>query len=253
MDQASVGADLSRMNTLLRSLPLLFAFTACTTTAEDPAGDVDTADDGVVDGKADGVARPAGVYSRTEATDGQLMELMLLPDHTFLRFEASGDWRERGTYTFTKSTTSTRRYIRFLDEDGDLIDRYTYTINGSVVRLSHDGGAVYPMFSTATGAAAWTEAVKTDWFDEAFQDWGAEAFPRTGVHRGDLPASAQAVFDQVAASMGPNEYPSIYRFDLHGARGYEMDGGSPRVRLFDAAGHQVASGDGDSMFDFAWR
>jgi hypothetical protein len=230
-----------------RSLPLCIAllFTACATTDET---DVDTADDG----KADGLARPSGVYSRREATDGQLFELVLLPDRTFQRYEASGDWRERGTYTFTKSTTTAKRYIRFLDEDGALIDRYTYTMSGSVVRLQRDG-AVYPMFSVATGDAAWVEAIKSDWFDEAFQDWGAELFPRTGIRRADLPAAAQATYDQVAAALPPNTNPVIYRFDLHGRQGFEMDGGSPAVRLFEGTGKQVASGDGDSLFDFAWR
>lgn len=247
MDHEPVGADFLGMN---RSLPLCVALivSACATTPTDET-DVDDVTD---DGKADGLARPAGVYSRNEATDGQLFELMLLPDHTFLRYEATGDWRERGTYRFTKSTTTTKRYIRFLDEDGALIDRYTYTMSGSVVRLQRDG-AVYPMFSVATGDAAWVEAIKTDWFDEAFQDWGAELFPRTGARRADLPASVREVYDQVAATLPPNTYPLIYRFDLHGRRGFEVDGGSHAVRLFDAAGHQVATGDGDSMFDFRWH
>ncbi|HSD90331.1 MAG TPA: hypothetical protein VLB44_22535 [Kofleriaceae bacterium] len=221
--------------------------TACAATPPDADID-DTADDG----KADGLARPAGVYSRSEATDGQLEELMLLADHTFLRFEGGGDWRERGTYSFTRSSTTSKRYIRFLDTDGTLIDRYTYSMNGSVLRLQRDAGS-YPMFSVATGDAAWVEAIKTDWFDEAFQDWGAEAFPRTPIRRVDLPASARTIYDEVASSPGPNTVPLIYRFDLHGRQGFEMDGGSPSVRLFDATGTQVATGDGDSLFDFEWH
>ena len=227
---------------MLRLLPLMF-LVACAT---------ESFDDDVIDndGKADSAARPAGVYSRREATDGQLMELMLLPDRTFLRFEATGDWRERGSYQFTKSTTSTKRYIRFLDDEGTLIDRYTYTMSGSAVRLQRDG-ATYPMFSVATGEAAWVEAVKTDWFDEQFEDWGAETFPRTGLKPAELPASVRSVYDEVLTSLGPNEFPSIYRFDLHGRRGFELDGDG--VRLFDATGAQVAKGEGESMFDFAWE
>ena len=244
MDRAAVRADFLGMN---RSLCFIALFvTACATTATDDV------DDAIDDGKDDGLARPAGVYSRTEAADGQLQELMLLPDHTFLRYEALGDWRERGTYQFTKSTTTSKRYIRFLDQDGALIDRYTYSMTGSVLRVQRDGAA-YPMFSVATGDKAWVEAIKVDWFDEAFQDWGAEAFPRTGIRRADLPAAAQTVYDQVAATLPPNSNPLIYRFDLHGRRGFEMDGGSPTVRLFDGVGHEVASGDGDSMFDFTWH
>ena len=230
----------------MKSAAFLFAFatlvSACATSVDD--GD-DTPD--AADGKADGWSRPAGVYSRTEATDGQLTELMLMPDRTFLRYDALGDWRVRGTYVFTRSTSSSKRYIRFVDADGTLIDRYVYTMNGSVVRLHPDSTTTaYPMFSVATGKAAWIEAVKTDWFDEAFQDWGADAFPRTPIRRADLPAAALTVYDQITN-------PTIYRFDLHGARGFEIDGGSPSVRLFDDTGHQVASGDGDSMFDFEWH
>jgi hypothetical protein len=248
MDQRAGCADFSRMNRSLLFFLTSLLF-ACTTPSDDAE-----VDDTVLEGKEDGVARPRGVYSRDEATDGQLEELMLLPDHTYLRYAALGDWRERGTYTFSKSTTSTKRYIRFLDSDGELVDRAQYTMNGSVVRLRFDGAATtYPMFSVATGQAAWTTAVKTDWFDEAFEDWGAETFPRTGIRRADLPPSVQTVYDQVASSLGPNEIPLIYRFDLHGAKGFELDGGSPRVRLFDASGHQVAAGDGESLEDFAWH
>ena len=234
-----------------RSIPLfaLLTVTACTATPPDLTDEVD---DTASDGKADGIARPSGVYSRNEATDGQLEELMLLPDHTYLRYEALGDWRERGTYTFSKSTTTSKRYIRFLDSDGTLVDRYTYTMSGSVVRLQRDG-ATYPMFSTATGEAAWVTAVKTDWFDEAFEDWGAETFPRAGIFPADLPASVHTIYDQVAHTLGPNAIPRIYRFDLHGSRGYEMDGGTPAVRLFDATGHQVATGDGESLEEFEWH
>jgi tetraacyldisaccharide-1-P 4'-kinase len=72
-------------------------------------------DDDVVelDGKADGIARPTGIYSSTEATEGQVAELMLFPDHTFLRYVEAEDFRIRGTFQFTKSTTSSKRYIRF--------------------------------------------------------------------------------------------------------------------------------------------
>ena len=63
----------------------------------------------------------------------------------------------------------------------------------------------------------------------------------------------RTVYDQVADDLGANEFPLIYRFDLHGASGFELDGGTPRVRLFDAAGHEAASGNGESLEDFAWR
>ena len=232
---------------MLRSLPLFaLLLTACV----DQVDDNEVAD--LDDGKADSTAKPAGVYSRTEATEGQLMELMLLPDHTFLRFEATGDYRERGTYQFTRSTNSAKHYIRFLDSDGGFWDRYTYSMHGSVVRLVRDGGE-YPMFSVATGTAAWVEAVKTDWVDEAFWDWGAETFPRTGLHPTELPAAVRTIYDQVSSSMPPNEFPLIYSFDLHGRNGFEMDGGTPRVRLFDSAGKQVASGNGEGAEDFLWN
>ncbi len=249
MDRRAGATDLWRMNRAAYLLLVSLLGSACTAASTD-----DTDVEEATDGKADGIARPAGVYSRTEATDGQLTELMLFPDHTFIRYEAAGDWRIRGTFTFTKSTTSSKRYIRFLDQDGTLIDRYTYSMNGSVLRLHLDSETTsYPMFSTATGAAAWVEAIKTDWFDEAFLDWGAEAFPRMPIRRADLPTALRTAYDDLAATLPPNTIPLIYRFDLHGQRGYEMDGGSPSVRLFDEQGRQVASGDGDSLDDFAWN
>lgn len=224
-------------------------FAACATTPSDD--DVDVVDD---DAKADGIARPAGVFSRTEATGDELTELMLLPDRTFIRYAAFGDYRERGTYTFSKSTTSTKRYIRFLDDEGGLVDRYVYTMSGSVVKLRLDSETqAYPMFSVARGQDAWVTAIKTDWFDEAFLDWGAEAFPREGIHPTELPSSVRALYDSVSSTMPPNTFPLIYRFDLHGQRGFELVGDSPRVRLFDAAGKQVASGDGESEFDWEWH
>src|SRR5262249_33196367 len=75
-------------------------------------------------GKDDGVARPAGVYQRREATGDQITELMLLPDRTFIRRSATDEYRSRGRYQFTRSTTTT--YIRFFDSDGALIDRFAY-------------------------------------------------------------------------------------------------------------------------------
>jgi hypothetical protein len=127
-------------------------------------------------------------------------------------------------------------------------------MNGSVVRLHLDSETgFYPMFSTATGAEAWTAAIKTDWFDEAFLDWGAEAFSRTPIRRADLPSTLRTAYDALAATLPPNTIPLIYRFDLHGRRGFEMVGGSPSVRLFDAQGHEVAAGDGESEFDFEWH
>jgi hypothetical protein len=235
------------MTRSLALLPLFLLFAACATTPTDTDDVNDNSD-----GKADGVTRPAGVYERTNATDGQLDELMLLPDHTFIRYESAGDYRERGKYQFTRSTTTPKRYIRFLDMDGTFYDRYTYTVNGSSLRLTRDAGA-YTMTSVATGEKAWVDAIEADWFDEAFLDWGAEAFPRVAIHRSELPASIQTIYDQVSNTLPPNTVPQIYRFDLHGSRGYEMSGGSPRVRLFNASGKQVASGDGDSEFDFAWH
>lgn len=244
MDHAASGADFLHMN----RAAILVLLSACAVVSDDD----DVADD--LDGKADFLTRPAGVYSRHEATDGQVAELMLFPDRSFLRYVEMDDFRIRGTYQFTRSSTSSRRYIRFLDEDGGLIDRYTYSMTGSVVRLHLDSEtSSYPMFRTAAGTAAWTEAIKIDWFDEAFLDWGAEAFSRTPIRRADLPAPLQTTYDDLAATLPPNTIPLIYRFDLHGRRGYEMIGGSPSVRLFDVTGALVAAGDGESEFDFEWR
>jgi hypothetical protein len=213
-------------------------------------GSLDSEPDVVDEGqKEDGVTRPAGVFERREATGSQLAELMLLGDHTFIRRGADDEYRTRGRYQFTRSSTTT--YIRFFDTDGTLIDRYAYRVNGSVVRLRLDSSAAsYAVFSEAHGEAAWVEAVKSDWFDEAF-DIEPSAFPRVAVYPSDLPAAARATYDELIRKMPPSSHADLFRFDLHGSRGYELrtDG---RVQLFDGAGAVVATGTGDTMFNFSW-
>jgi hypothetical protein len=120
-----------------------FAFLAISLLAVGCASDMeptdDVADDAVA-GKDDSTAaKPAGHYIlEGNPLPMEFTDLVLNADRTFTRTvfvycnEASitiNCGHEQGTYKFTKSTTSNTRYIRFIDDQGNLIDRYSYSVN----------------------------------------------------------------------------------------------------------------------------
>jgi hypothetical protein len=116
-------------------LALAVSFAAC---AADPTDDTET-DDVAVDAKADSsAAKPSGHYVALSGVHaGDLTDLVLNADHTFTRnvfvYCTTPQYpldcgHQSGTYKFTKSTTSSTRYIRFLDADGDLMDRFAYVV-----------------------------------------------------------------------------------------------------------------------------
>jgi hypothetical protein len=113
--------------------------------ADDSANDVlDNAD------KADGVVRPVGTYTRTLlASEHGIVSLTLKTDKTFHRVVKFycppgalcqvGPMMLDGTYGWSKSGST--RYIRFLDDRGDLIDRYAYTLDGNTLSLRSSGSS----------------------------------------------------------------------------------------------------------------
>ena len=139
-----------RNATVVAALFALVVF-GCDGTAVNPD---DQAQDQVeVDGKADGssaaVARPLGTYRVAHQYAGRLTMVTFKSDKTFhyemMVYCAGGGTcppvGHDGTYTFSKSGTT--RYIRFLDADGQLIDRYAYQLTGQLgdtlkLRLSGD-------------------------------------------------------------------------------------------------------------------
>jgi hypothetical protein len=98
----------------------------------------DVADDSVASKDDSAAAKPAGHYVlEGNPTPMELTDLVLNADHTFTRnifvYCAAESitlncGHEAGSYKFTKSTTSSTRYIRFIDDQGNLMDRYTYVV-----------------------------------------------------------------------------------------------------------------------------
>jgi hypothetical protein len=118
-------------------IALSLAAIGCTADAMDAT---DVADDALGAKEDSGAAKPAGHYvSSGLPRPGELTDLVLDADHTFTRnvlvyCAAQPSYpldcgHESGHYKLTKSTTSSTRYIRFLDADGDLMDRYVYAVH----------------------------------------------------------------------------------------------------------------------------
>lgn len=96
-----------------------------------------------IDGKEDGVVRPLGTYRGEAAGAGDLVTVVLKSDKTFHRetlvtciTTPCNPIGEDGTYKFTKGGEN--RYIRFLDTDGQLIDRYAYELEDDTLSLRKD-------------------------------------------------------------------------------------------------------------------
>jgi hypothetical protein len=128
-------------------------------------GSPETADDGNADTidtatKADGVVRPVGTYLKDAASAGQFTKVVLKTDRTFHRetmvyciMAPCPPVASEGTYNFSKSGST--RYLRFLDENGDLIDRYAYTLSGDVLKLRVPGESARVAYEHADNDSAW--------------------------------------------------------------------------------------------------
>ena len=131
------------------------------------SGTPDTADDANADtidnaAKADGVVRPVGTYLKDGATAGQFTKIVLKTDRTFHRelmvyciVAPCPTPATDGTYNFSKSGTT--RYIRFLDDNGDLIDRYAYTLSGDVLKLRVPNETTKVAYTHADNDNAWCD------------------------------------------------------------------------------------------------
>ncbi|MCU0620044.1 MAG: hypothetical protein MUC69_00920 [Gemmatimonadales bacterium] len=105
-----------------------------------------TADSADMEGKADGVERPVGTFAAGMAPVGQFRLVVLTTDKRFHRERAASCTGgpcspdvEEGTYTWSKSGST--RYVRFVDPDGVLMDRYAYTLSdgGRTLKLRVPG------------------------------------------------------------------------------------------------------------------
>ncbi len=130
----------------------IIALAACgTTTSTD---DSDQQDPSL--GKDDGASKPSGMYTNPTPTFGSLASVTLNPDMTFSRSElvlCEGGGTcppavTEGTYLFTHSTTTTKKYIRFYDEGGNAIDRYTWKLTSAHnLELEAPGTTTFVTFS----------------------------------------------------------------------------------------------------------
>ncbi|MBK8173585.1 MAG: hypothetical protein IPK60_25055 [Sandaracinaceae bacterium] len=141
--------------------------------AADVGESVDDASEDTDDpaGKEDGVVRPVGTFEVDNVAGTQGLYLVtLMSDKTFhyekrdrvvcVRAPCPARIAARdGTYTYTKSGRS--RYIRFLDEDRELIARYRYTFSATsgVLRMTKidDGAAGATVSLTRDEAGGWCE------------------------------------------------------------------------------------------------
>jgi hypothetical protein len=100
---------------------------------------VDVAED---DTKADAIF-PSGRYENQYPNIGDLAVVTLNADHTYELQHQMVDCipvqtcaPTKGTYKFTKYGSS--RYIRFLDKDGQLLERYAWKLSGSKLSMRLD-------------------------------------------------------------------------------------------------------------------
>lgn len=138
------------------ALLLALAAPACTASiANDTMEEGEVDDDGT---KEDGVTRPAGHYTfQGRAAVGTITDLVLNEDKTFTySWSTFGNGRSlhseevTGTYRFTKSGNN--RFIRFINDDGDLVNRYQYRLSGTTLRLKVDWSSTW--FEMAFQAAS---------------------------------------------------------------------------------------------------
>ena len=113
-------------------LASLIAFTACT--SSQPVDNSDQQDAPI--GKADAASYPSGTYTNPSPHIGEFNVLTLNDDFTFTRYQlgacpgggACSPALQTGTYLFTHGTKS--HYIRFYDDGGNFLDRYSWKLNG---------------------------------------------------------------------------------------------------------------------------
>ena len=122
---------------------------------EAPADGNDTIDEVT---KADG-SYPGGVYENDKAKLGDLDLLELNSDNTFMHMTQGIDClpsfgtcgQVSGTYKFSHSSTT--KYIRFYDQDGNFTVRYAYKMSGSTLALKEDSSGTHWFNMTVSALA----------------------------------------------------------------------------------------------------
>jgi hypothetical protein len=114
-------------------------------------GSSDTSEvDDPIGGKEDSLLKPVGAFFKEDPNAGEFMVLVLRSDYTFHRekqihcVKAPCDpLVTDGKYKFTKSRGVT--YVRFLDQDGKLIDRYRWTYTDNKLEIGQTADEVFTM------------------------------------------------------------------------------------------------------------
>jgi hypothetical protein len=147
-------------------LALVFALVAfgCDGVASNPD---DLADDQLDDGKADAeVVRPIGTFRAVPPAAGGLAVLVLKADRTFHYEQIVYCVRApcpplatEGSYSYSKSGST--RYLRFKDAQGNLVNRYAYTVAARTLKLrlvnAHDWQLLEPSAAAGCATAADSE------------------------------------------------------------------------------------------------
>jgi hypothetical protein len=95
--------------------------------------------------KADSSA-PLGDFTGSVRV-GQITDLVLSSDKSYDYFIQMVDCipgpcrAQKGDYKFSHSSTT--KYIRFLDDSGNLVERYAYTLSGTTLKLRRDHDTVW--------------------------------------------------------------------------------------------------------------
>lgn len=236
---------------------LLLALTVPACTAGVGADTMEEAETDDLGGKEDGVARPEGSYfSEAAARPGNISELFLdVESKTYqMTWSSFGNGRslhdEQGTgaYRFTKSGRN--RYIRFLDADGQLLNRYQYKFSGATLQLKADWSDTW--FGMEQGLnderSVWTRQVKAHFLEnyDAFVD-GVENPDIHTVRRASLPQSVQQQYDYYKRGCDTDAECNMaaYTDSVEGLRVYYVLELRPNLgvaTIYDESGERLASG-----------
>lgn len=221
---------------------------------EDPS----TLDDEILDDtKADGAAAPGGLYAvdvETTIEDAPLIELLdLRADMTFFRsysalspdddYNYSTGWaNERGTFKFSRTASTGKTYIRFYEEDGDLLDVWRYTLDGDTLHFYYRDGEGFDTVLQPEPTDAWTNAV-IDRVRPLAEAGTLDDLVDVSPDASGVPLAAYAA----ALALGERtptgvDYAAMYRFSISSKTAYVVANPS-RVEIYDRASRLIAGAD----------
>lgn len=237
-------------------------FAACATdelpiAGEDPSTLGDEIDE---DTKADGAAAPGGLYLvdfDSAIEDAPLIEILdLRANKTFFRSDSalsadddynySTGWSsDRGTFKFSRTRSTGKTYIRFYEENGDLLDVWRYTLEGSTLHFYYRNGEGFDTLPQAKPTTAWTRAV-VDRVRPLAEAETIDALPDVSPYAAGIPTAA---YDAALALGEPSpgggiDLAPMYRFAVSGKTAYVV-ATDARLEIYDRLSRLVAGADMD--------